>query len=210
MHALESPRSSPSSSALQHGLQILILNLPGILQLHIKLFKERKAHARTFSLRVQGVLRGGLARQNKGQGGSSDGSSCTHSVAQQCSLPHSAAQGFWHWQHHQPSDLRGLWHQRRAQGISFFFFAHLFCARSFWCVWLSEPQPSGYGRVVHHWCSQVRDVKEPYVHRVAQYIQDHFIVGDPLKRQLRQNILRLMDIKCYRGSRSVFLCSVLS
>lgn len=48
---------------------------------------------------------------------------------------------------------------------------------------------------------QVRDVREPAIQRVAQHIQDNYTVGDQLKRELRQNILRLMDIKCYRGTR---------
>jgi len=48
---------------------------------------------------------------------------------------------------------------------------------------------------------QVRDVKEPFVQRVAQYIQNNYTVGDPLRREVRQNILRLMDIKSYRGTR---------
>uniref|UniRef100_A0A7S3RAC8 Ribosomal protein S13 n=1 Tax=Dunaliella tertiolecta TaxID=3047 RepID=A0A7S3RAC8_DUNTE len=48
---------------------------------------------------------------------------------------------------------------------------------------------------------KVRDVKEPYIHKVAQYIQDNYTVGDQLRREVRQNILRLMDIKCYRGTR---------
>ncbi|KAF5831375.1 hypothetical protein DUNSADRAFT_13191 [Dunaliella salina] len=48
---------------------------------------------------------------------------------------------------------------------------------------------------------QVRDVKEPYIQKVAQYIQDNYTVGDQLRREVRQNILRLMEIKCYRGTR---------
>jgi len=49
--------------------------------------------------------------------------------------------------------------------------------------------------------AQVRDVREPAIQRVAQHIQDNYTVGDQLKRELRQNILRLTDIKCYRGTR---------
>eukprot|EP00200_Dunaliella_tertiolecta_P006020 CAMPEP_0202355894 /NCGR_PEP_ID=MMETSP1126-20121109/10595_1 /ASSEMBLY_ACC=CAM_ASM_000457 /TAXON_ID=3047 /ORGANISM="Dunaliella tertiolecta, Strain CCMP1320" /LENGTH=132 /DNA_ID=CAMNT_0048948579 /DNA_START=112 /DNA_END=511 /DNA_ORIENTATION=+ len=46
---------------------------------------------------------------------------------------------------------------------------------------------------------KVRDVKEPYIHKVAQYIQDNYTVGDQLRREVRQNILRLMDINATEG-----------
>ncbi|KAL6763452.1 mitochondrial ribosomal protein S13 [Haematococcus lacustris] len=48
---------------------------------------------------------------------------------------------------------------------------------------------------------RVRDIKEPHLQRVSQYIQDHFVVEDQLKRGIRENILRLMNIKCRRGTR---------
>lgn len=48
---------------------------------------------------------------------------------------------------------------------------------------------------------KVKDVKEPYIKKVAQYIQENMVVGDPLKRQIRENILQLIEMKSYRGSR---------
>uniref|UniRef100_A0A7S0X159 Ribosomal protein S13 n=1 Tax=Chlamydomonas leiostraca TaxID=1034604 RepID=A0A7S0X159_9CHLO len=48
---------------------------------------------------------------------------------------------------------------------------------------------------------KVKDVKEPYIEKVVQYIQDNHLVGDQLKRQIRENILSLIEIKSYRGSR---------
>mmetsp|Transcript_37625 Transcript_37625/g.83767 ORF Transcript_37625/g.83767 Transcript_37625/m.83767 type:complete len:124 (-) Transcript_37625:932-1303(-) len=48
---------------------------------------------------------------------------------------------------------------------------------------------------------KVRDVKEPYIQKVAQYIQDNYLVGDELKRSIRENILQLIDMNSYRGTR---------
>ena len=48
---------------------------------------------------------------------------------------------------------------------------------------------------------QVKDVKEQYVQKVAQHIQDNYVVGDQLKRSIRDNILSLMEMKSQRGSR---------
>jgi small subunit ribosomal protein S13 len=48
---------------------------------------------------------------------------------------------------------------------------------------------------------KVKDVKEPYVAKVAAYIQANYVVGDQLKRSIREDILRLIDIKARRGTR---------
>ena len=48
---------------------------------------------------------------------------------------------------------------------------------------------------------QVKDVKDPYVQKVAQHIQDNYVVGDQLKRSIRDNILQLMEMKSHRGTR---------
>ncbi len=37
---------------------------------------------------------------------------------------------------------------------------------------------------------QVRDVKDEYLQRIQQHINDHYVVGDTLKRQVRDNVLR--------------------
>lgn len=48
---------------------------------------------------------------------------------------------------------------------------------------------------------QVRDVKEQYVQKVAKYIQENHVVGDQLKRSIRENILSLVNMKSFRGAR---------
>lgn len=47
----------------------------------------------------------------------------------------------------------------------------------------------------------MKDIKEPYLQRVIQHVQENHVVGDELKRSIRENILQLMEIKSYRGSR---------
>ena len=57
---------------------------------------------------------------------------------------------------------------------------------------------------MHNACTstwQVRDVKDPYIQKVAQYIQENHVVGDQLKRSVRENILQLVAMKSWRGSR---------
>jgi small subunit ribosomal protein S13 len=48
---------------------------------------------------------------------------------------------------------------------------------------------------------RVVDVKPQYIKACAQYIQNNLIVGDELKRQIREDILKLIDAKTYRGTR---------
>jgi ribosomal protein S13 len=48
---------------------------------------------------------------------------------------------------------------------------------------------------------QVKDVKDQYIQKASQYIQEHYVVGDALKRSIRENILTMMKIKSWRGSR---------
>src|SRR5574337_736458 len=42
---------------------------------------------------------------------------------------------------------------------------------------------------------------EDEVSRIANYIEANYIVEGQLRRQIQQNIARLRDIRCYRGSR---------
>ncbi len=49
--------------------------------------------------------------------------------------------------------------------------------------------------------SQVKDLKEHQAQRVAQYIQQHYTVGDELKRSIRDNVLALIRMQSYRGQR---------
>lgn len=37
--------------------------------------------------------------------------------------------------------------------------------------------------------------------QVAQHIQDNYVVGDQLKRRIRDNILQLIEMKSQRGTR---------
>lgn len=48
---------------------------------------------------------------------------------------------------------------------------------------------------------KTKDVKESYVQQVQQYIQDNHLVGDALKRKIRDDILQMMHMRCYRGVR---------
>lgn len=48
---------------------------------------------------------------------------------------------------------------------------------------------------------QVRDVKEESLLKVAAHIQENYVVGDQLKRTLRERILGMISMKSYRGSR---------
>jgi len=47
----------------------------------------------------------------------------------------------------------------------------------------------------------VKEIKEQYLQKVAQHIQDNYVVGDSLKRSIRDNILQLMEMKSQRGLR---------
>ncbi|GIX16840.1 MAG: 30S ribosomal protein S13 [Rhodothalassiaceae bacterium] len=48
---------------------------------------------------------------------------------------------------------------------------------------------------------RVRDLSEPEVIRIREYIDDHFVVEGDLRREVAMNIKRLMDLGCYRGLR---------
>ncbi|GAX81316.1 hypothetical protein CEUSTIGMA_g8747.t1 [Chlamydomonas eustigma] len=48
---------------------------------------------------------------------------------------------------------------------------------------------------------KVKEVKEQYVQKVAQHIHTNYVVGDQLKRNIRDNILQLIEMKSFRGSR---------
>lgn len=48
---------------------------------------------------------------------------------------------------------------------------------------------------------RVRDLDEGEVGRLNTYITNHFKVEGDLRREVAQNIKRLMDIGCYRGLR---------
>lgn len=45
------------------------------------------------------------------------------------------------------------------------------------------------------------DLSEEEVSRLAAALENEYLVEGPLRRQLTQNIGRLREIKCYRGSR---------
>eukprot|EP00877_Chromochloris_zofingiensis_P007845 jgi/Chrzof1/3313/Cz12g20170.t1 len=48
---------------------------------------------------------------------------------------------------------------------------------------------------------RVADVKATHVRQVIQLVNEKYKVGDELKRSIRDDILRLIDIKSYRGKR---------
>lgn len=48
---------------------------------------------------------------------------------------------------------------------------------------------------------KVKDVKDAAVQRVTQYIQDNYTTGDALRRQVRENILGLVNMGARRGQR---------
>jgi small subunit ribosomal protein S13 len=49
--------------------------------------------------------------------------------------------------------------------------------------------------------TRVRDMTEEEVTRISGEIQNHYLVEGDLRREVSQNIKRLMDIGCYRGIR---------
>ena len=48
---------------------------------------------------------------------------------------------------------------------------------------------------------RVRDLSEPEIIRIREYIDDHYVVEGDLRREVAMNIKRLMDLGCYRGLR---------
>ena len=49
--------------------------------------------------------------------------------------------------------------------------------------------------------TKVGDLTEDEVARLRQYIEQHFMVEGDLRREVADNIKRLMEIGCYRGLR---------
>jgi small subunit ribosomal protein S13 len=47
----------------------------------------------------------------------------------------------------------------------------------------------------------VRDLSEDEVNRIREVIDKQFVVEGDLRREVRTNIQRLIDIQCYRGLR---------
>ena len=49
--------------------------------------------------------------------------------------------------------------------------------------------------------TRARDLTDDDVIKIRDHIDKHFIVEGDLRREVRQNIARLIEIKCYRGQR---------
>jgi small subunit ribosomal protein S13 len=49
--------------------------------------------------------------------------------------------------------------------------------------------------------TRARDLTDDQVIKVRDYIDKHFVVEGDLRREVRQNIARLIEINCYRGQR---------
>jgi len=49
--------------------------------------------------------------------------------------------------------------------------------------------------------TRVRDLTDEEVNRIREIIDRQFVVEGDLRREVRQNIQRLIDIQCYRGLR---------
>jgi small subunit ribosomal protein S13 len=49
--------------------------------------------------------------------------------------------------------------------------------------------------------TRARELTDDEVIRIREYIDKHFIVEGDLRREVRQNIGRLIEINCYRGQR---------
>jgi small subunit ribosomal protein S13 len=49
--------------------------------------------------------------------------------------------------------------------------------------------------------TKVRDLTDDEVSRIREYIDRNFIVEGELRKEVRQNIQRLIEINCYRGIR---------
>ena len=49
--------------------------------------------------------------------------------------------------------------------------------------------------------TRARDLTDDEVVRIRDYIDKHFVVEGDLRREVRQNIGRLVEINCYRGQR---------
>src|SRR3972149_6367052 len=49
--------------------------------------------------------------------------------------------------------------------------------------------------------TRAKDLTDDEVIKIRDYIDKHFIVEGDLRREVRQNISRLIEINCYRGQR---------
>lgn len=49
--------------------------------------------------------------------------------------------------------------------------------------------------------THARDLTDDELIKIRDYIDKHFIVEGDLRREVRQNIARLIEINCYRGQR---------
>jgi len=49
--------------------------------------------------------------------------------------------------------------------------------------------------------ARARELTDDDVIKVRDYIDKHFVVEGDLRREVRQNIARLIEINCYRGQR---------
>jgi small subunit ribosomal protein S13 len=49
--------------------------------------------------------------------------------------------------------------------------------------------------------TRVRDLSEEEINRIREVIDKQYVVEGDLRREVRQNIQRLIDIQCYRGLR---------
>src|SRR5690606_20289104 len=49
--------------------------------------------------------------------------------------------------------------------------------------------------------TKVRDLTDDEIIRIREYIDKNFVVEGDLRREVRQNIARLIEINCYRGQR---------
>ena len=49
--------------------------------------------------------------------------------------------------------------------------------------------------------TKTRDVTDEELLRIRDYIEKNFLVEGDLRREIRQNIQRLVEINCYRGQR---------
>jgi len=49
--------------------------------------------------------------------------------------------------------------------------------------------------------THARDLTDDETVRIRDYIDKHFVVEGDLRREVRQNISRLVEINCYRGQR---------
>ncbi|MGC8872672.1 MAG: 30S ribosomal protein S13 [Caldimicrobium sp.] len=51
------------------------------------------------------------------------------------------------------------------------------------------------------WFKKVKDLTEEEINRIREIVEKQYIVEGELRKQVRNNIKRLMDIGCYRGLR---------